>query len=184
MASGSLSIGPDGLTVARILTDAREQAGISVRKLATLTGITNTRLHTLMSGQRPMTVDELTAICTALALRASDVLKATDAHAPTPTARPPLARKGDGEHVLNLLADLLPPERVDTFAAYLTSGRGEDVAVFAPAEVVRNGGTLPAVVVEMLREYAALTHPVWAYHAGVAREVLAEVEKQIKGERG
>lgn len=74
MASGSRDIGPFGAQVARQLSDARNEAGLTLRALEEVVGVSNAQISRMLNGLKPMTVDEFSAICEALGLTPSTVL--------------------------------------------------------------------------------------------------------------
>lgn len=74
MASGSRDIGPFGAQVARLLSDARNEAGLTLRALEEVVGVSNAQISRMLNGLKPMTVDEFSAICEALGLTPSAVL--------------------------------------------------------------------------------------------------------------
>lgn len=82
MPSGSRQIGPFGMVVASILSDARNAAQVSLQALNETSGVNYSQLSRMLAGQKPMTLDEYVAICEALRLDPESVMaQACLAHA-------------------------------------------------------------------------------------------------------
>lgn len=61
--------------VASRIQEAREQAGISYRRLEEASGVKKDRICRVLTGKRVMTVAELGLLCDGLGLNVSDVVK-------------------------------------------------------------------------------------------------------------
>lgn len=66
---------PSPLTVAAVLVEAIEEAGMSQRRVATETGIAHTTLHRRLKGDRVLLLDEVGRIARAVGRSTSDLLR-------------------------------------------------------------------------------------------------------------
>lgn len=74
--------GPLNLSIARILAGAADELFVTQTELARRSGVSQSQISKLFSGERAMKVDQLEAICTALGLSAAAVV--AEAETPRP----------------------------------------------------------------------------------------------------
>lgn len=68
-----------GKSIAKTLSDIREQTGVTQAQLATATGISQSQLSKQLRGIRAINMDELDAICKALGTSMIDVIRGVEA---------------------------------------------------------------------------------------------------------
>lgn len=71
-----LADGRESVSVGALLQSAADTARISRSKLAELTGVSQPSISQYFRGVRPITVDALAALCSALGIDAGDVMNA------------------------------------------------------------------------------------------------------------
>lgn len=147
-----------GAEVAKRLQDAREEAGLSYRRLEELTDINYAHARLLLGGKRPMTVDEFILFCAALGLDPIKVLadaieKVEAAHAPAPVPEPK-----EPVHIITSVADLpeddydYAPGELEALAAYSEPG-ADDVRPVMLEDIGDRIRVLPPEYTEGLAAY-------------------------------
>ncbi|WP_210578628.1 helix-turn-helix domain-containing protein [Actinomyces succiniciruminis] len=75
MPARSREVGELGSAVARILADARDRSGLSLREAEEVSGVGFTQIQKMLKGAKVITLDELGSICDALDLDPVEVLR-------------------------------------------------------------------------------------------------------------
>lgn len=78
MATGKRSVGEFGTQVARILSEAYREQGVTLKTIEARSGVNYSTVSRMLAGAKVIPLDEFVALCRALNLHPLDVLEQAD----------------------------------------------------------------------------------------------------------
>ncbi|RUP86726.1 helix-turn-helix domain-containing protein [Dermabacter sp. HSID17554] len=78
MATGKRSVGEFGTQVARILSEAYREQGVTLKTIEARSGVNYSTVSRMLAGTKVIPLDEFVALCHALNLHPLDVLEQAD----------------------------------------------------------------------------------------------------------